>query len=574
MSSWARSKFPGLLLLTLLCACLPRGRAVAPDAEPMTQLGYKRVETWRYGELGGRPTAVERQLKRYFEGVFSYAQFSASLTCVARERARFLEVYGAAPDDALDLQVLGRCGAPIGVDSRMVTIHSDGTLLDRPLSAELLSGIERKIARSLPPFLSFGITARYAGPDVLVSLALGTPTASIFLDAPDRQGRVRVRGRVRGDYLAIRAIINQGEVGTADCERDAEVELPEYSVSCPLSGEDDEAWIEVSAERRLLDDKSAAKLLDTLGVLQARRAGSRPPAVYRRKSFSLPRSSDVRRALIEAINALRRKAGAPLLGVADEAAPHLQRACDELFSSTKAGNPGSDIALSAELTSGRGVRAPIWWAHGVVGVAVDGSAADWLSARLESPNDRRALLNPRADQIAIAVHYEHGVGFGATAVLYSFFTPEREHELADQLATRIAELRGDWPTQRLDDDGHFERAARLVSSGQESPRAAFTAALKRTSASGGEGREVVGLFLDLPYDPLEVELPKELGSEDELSFGIVVAHEREPGAAWSHPVAFVWFFTDSAPAVEAVQPSRRDGSRADRPQPAAGVRAL
>lgn len=47
---------------------------------------------------------------------------------------------------------------------------------------------------------------------------------------------------------------------------------------------------------------------------------------------------------------------------------------------------------------------------------------------------REILMDPSADQIAFAMHGDPGIGSGVAAGTYTFFTPEREQTIADEVA--------------------------------------------------------------------------------------------------------------------------------------------
>src|SRR5882724_737701 len=103
---------PGLVALAC-CAPVKARTVVAPAAtqDKQAAVSYKRVDRWRFVDRERPPTPVERQLKQHFERVFANAQFSEAYTCMAREIANFWEQHQAAPDESLDLEMSGRCGA-------------------------------------------------------------------------------------------------------------------------------------------------------------------------------------------------------------------------------------------------------------------------------------------------------------------------------------------------------------------------------------------------------------------------------------------------------------------------------
>lgn len=104
-----------------------------------------------------------------------------------------------------------------------------------------------------------------------------------------------VKGEVFGDFEQAHAIINQGEVGTADCDADEGVKWPNYAFKCTMASGDDEAWVSLLASGR-------RRWESPLVELPARRAGWVPPTEYHRIKLELPRQVDTPTALVIAIN--------------------------------------------------------------------------------------------------------------------------------------------------------------------------------------------------------------------------------------------------------------------------------
>ena len=143
----------GLLATLACCAPAKERAAVAPPAAQAkaAPLPCKRVDRWRFVDRELPLTAVELQLKQQFERVLVNAQFSEPYTCLAREMANFRDQYRAGPDESLEHQISGRCGAPYSSNWVSREFYSDGTLLDRPLSPEFLNSISADFSQDLPP---------------------------------------------------------------------------------------------------------------------------------------------------------------------------------------------------------------------------------------------------------------------------------------------------------------------------------------------------------------------------------------------------------------------------------------
>ncbi|HEX2876205.1 MAG TPA: hypothetical protein VHP33_33365, partial [Polyangiaceae bacterium] len=308
------------------CAPPPRLAPQTSTAPPvLPDVFFKRVEDWRFVELDLPPTAVERQLRRQFERVFAHAQFSEQYTCLAREKGNFYLKHGARPEEWLEQQMMGRCGAPTPGQWNTRTYYSDGTMLDSPLSDANLNDISARFAAILPPFRVFGITAQASGPNVVVTVETASPEATIHVSDADVDRNVHVNGEIFGAYQEARAIINQGEAGTAVCEEDDDVEWPKYAFTCSMAPGDAEAWVSVSA----IAGPNSWEY--PLGELPAHQAGWVVPAEYRRALRGLPLQVDTANALVAAINELRVGLGHRAVHLASEQSNFIQPVYDQAF---------------------------------------------------------------------------------------------------------------------------------------------------------------------------------------------------------------------------------------------------
>jgi hypothetical protein len=340
------------------------------------------------------------------------------------------------------------------------------------LSPELLADVARDFI-SLPNFNAFGITARRIGTRALVHLQVVALDGSMHVGTPDEEGSVRVEGSFVRDFTRVRALINHGDFGSEPCEVDATVSLPHYAMTCRMAVGDDEAWIELQASHEV------GSWQHMVGQLRARRRRSVPPAEYQRVRLELPAHRDSAGALVAFVNQSRAKLGVRPLAFSREQSSAIQPVYDEMFQMNVGGNWTGDADLRAEVLQGKAFEEDIQQGRIVAGIAFDGDAADWLSYRLKFPDWREALMNGDADEIAVATRGDPAVGFGALAALYSFFTPAREQDFADDFAAGVARLRDKLPTRWLKNPAVIEEAARQVAAGRETPDAAFTDALER-----------------------------------------------------------------------------------------------
>ena len=282
----------------------------------------------------------------------------------------------------------------------------------------MLNDISSRFA-AVHEFAVFGVTARYTGPNMLVTVETASPEATIHVSEADADRNVLVTGEVFGDFEQARAIINQGDVGSADCDTDEDVRWPNYAFKCTMAPGDDEAWVSLVAFGR-------GRWQSPLVELPARRAGWVPPTEYHRIKLELPRQVDTPTALVAAINDFRAKLGRRPLRLATEQSAFMQPIYDHAFALNAGGDWTGDNAMRHAMLKGDRVTGTIAWGEIASGIAYDGNAADWLAYRMLFPVSRNTLMQASMDEIAIATHGDPVVGFGAAAVVYTLVTPERE----------------------------------------------------------------------------------------------------------------------------------------------------
>jgi hypothetical protein len=534
---WRRLERSAIFMVaSAAAACGPvKPHAAAPEAAPadLLSLVFKRVDEWQFVDLDAPLTSVEQQLKRQFERVFTNAQHSHPYQCFAREQASFYEKHAALPDQNLGMEMLGRCGAPSAGRLGFRIYHSDGTLLDSPLSDANLSDMSQKLVDGLPPFTTFGVTARPFGPNALVMIHTASPEATIHVGEPDEARNVLVQGEVLSDFDRAFATINQGISRTASCEPD-DVPWPQYRFRCPMAAGDAEAWITLSATA---DESWETSLLH----VSAHRAGWTPPAGYRRAILDLPAQVDTRKALLVTINDLRAQQGKHALEFAAEQSHFMAPLYERMFRTWFEDN----FALQAQLIRGERVRGHVSWGGIAAGIAFDGDATDWLTWHLKHPLSRATFMSDIADQLALTTHGEPSVGFGGAAVVYRVLTPERDSALSDALAASISKLRGKRATKRVESPPELEALVDEIAQGAE-PATALDAALRRANLATMRSHYLAGAFLPLPAKGLD-SLPSTLRDPQELTYGIVVVHVNDAASGWYTPVAVVWFHSEPPP---------------------------
>jgi hypothetical protein len=405
--------------------------------------------------------------------------------------------------------------------------------------------MSQKLVDGLPPFTTFGITARPLGPNVLVLLETASPEATIHIGEPDAARNVLVKGEILGNYERAFAVINQGEAGSASCEADRVATWPKYAFKCNMASGDDEAWITLSASAEWLGE---TPLID----LPAHRAGWVPPTRYRRTPPELPAQVDTRTALLTTINDLRTEQGKRPIELATEQSAFIEPIYEKMFNTSVE----EDGPFRAQMLRGDHVHGDVAWGRVAAGIAFDGDAADWLAFHLKYPLDRATLMSDLADQIALAPHGDPTVGFGLAAVIYNVLTPERDQTLSNALAKSISKLRGERVTELLENPPELEGVASAIARGAQ-PLEALKIALQRANLSATASSYLAGSFLPLNRDGLDA-LPASLREPKKLGYGIVVTHVKTPDYGWYIPVALVWFHTDRPTGRLAQQVPRAD----------------
>ncbi len=529
----------GLWVATACAPAQPRLTSAVPAVPPeLPEAPFKRIDEWRFVDLEAPLTPAEIQLERQFERVFSNARYSPEYTCLAREDGNFYEATGGRPEEFLGEQMAGRCRTPTSGDWYNRTYFSDGTILDSPLSEVTLTDISTRFAAVLTPFTVFGVSARYKGPNMVVTVETASPEATIRISEPDANHNVRVSGEVSGEFIRANALINQGEAGSALCQEDEAVDLPKYAFTCAMAPGDAEAWVSVSAT-------NAHHWEAPLGELPAHRAGWVPPQTYHRIRKPLPKQGDTRTALVTAINETRQKIGRRPLSFAAEQSAFMQASYEQAFELNARGDWLGDTQQRKQMLRGERVSGAVTRGNIASGIAFDGDAADWLAYRLLFPISRYTLMTGDADAIAIATHADPAVGFGAAAVVYRVLTPERDAALSDALAASIAQARKGRPTQRIENPHELEVTARQLAEGSQSLSELYAALVRSNMAAKGT-RYMAGLYVPLGGEPPLSRIAPLLDINS-LTYGIVVAHVTEASTGWAHPVAFVWFLTERSP---------------------------
>jgi hypothetical protein len=529
-----------LCTIVLSCAGPPAAPPAAPAAtpSPIEKLGYVRTQEWTFKELS-RPVSVpEQELVNAYQRLLTSMRPTDEYMCVAREMAAHLAERNALPDETLQRWIAGRCHAPnVFYWTSSIVLYSDGTVLDGPLSKDRLESVTKGLPVPTTKQTVFGVGAHPAGPNAFVVLVTSNPEASLSTKGPDAEGTVQIDGTFDGTFTWPRAIINRGVSGTAACNIDGRVRLPNFRFACKMDPEDREAWIDIVAGRPL-DSMEA-----TIAQVLARRPDAKP--AYRAPHVHLPKSPDDTQALLAGINTFRRAEKLQGVRLAMDQTRLAQRMIPSLYRVAVNIDDFTDEKLRRELVVGKEVPGIIREARITVRIAYGGSAADWLAANLDQPVAREVMIDPDAELVAIAT-YRDPLGFGATLVTYSLFHELQHAPMAKQTIAKLRSLRAKdaRATTFIEAPPELEHFASEVMAGQIEPNAALQAALRVVNARSP--RRFAGTVMEESAEKFH-EFPADLLAPDSLDCAVVVTHAKRPGDTWGEWVIFILYAPGHAP---------------------------
>jgi hypothetical protein len=583
---------PHLALLSLPCvaACAPQaGRAprgpgsiviektVFPSREALAKLaakaapaklsdeGAKDVPSWQL--TGPLPDAVDRAPmvddsawgKLLQEAIAPRGEeivTTAAMQCVARENAAFYLANDALPAELLARFIAGRCGVASGLAGasvRMVT--GDPRIPDSALFTQFRDPTRAMIDATLPKGrVEAGIAYVRKGGRAVIAVA-GAPQ-TVRLDrtpiVPGPDGKVVLQGELFGPALSLRALVNRGRFGYAECAIDASVRLPRFRVTCETSREDEVAWLSIASlpPGRVLGDPLIEMLVWPSGA-----PGNKYAKLTQGGNDAKGSSPE---ALLAEINRVRQEGKLPTLRLADAESRTAAQLAPHYFGASTAGSPIADqVALG--LIAGWEVEGTV--RHGHFVSMWLGSAASWsdvVRAAIARPIGRETLLDPAAERVAIGPVSAPGA-LGAVFSTYALFDGYRHDDDARTVATHIGRLRAGRglgpPRMVLEMNAEADRAARSVQAGKRTTTEALDDMLQKTVDKIGRG--VRGWAAETTsLDRLPI--PEQFVGIPGLTLGIGVAHHRREGEPWGRFLIYVVILDDGG----SVSTARREGSGA------------
>jgi hypothetical protein len=478
-----------------------------------------------------------------------------SMHCVAREQAAFYLANDARPAEMLERFIAARCGAPTSMGgSALQIISGDPRTPDEAFFTQFGERIRGMLDKTLPPGrLEAGLAYVRKGGRAVVAIAVTQQTVRLdrtpLVPGPD--GKVVIRGEALLPAVGLRALVNRGRYGYAECAVSTTEKLPRFAITCDTARDDEVAWLSVSAlpPGRVL----GTALLEML-VWPSGTASKTYPKLARAAAVAQGTSPD---EVLQEINRVRAEAKLPPLRVAEAESRTASRLAPHYFSALEGGGAdGVADQVALGMLAGWDVEGLVRNGHFVSTWLPDATSwAEVVRAALSRPIGRETLLDPTAERIAIGpmtTERAHGAIFGT----YALFDTYRHDDDLRLLATRITALRaerGAAPPRLVGDLNQAAlRAARLVQAGERAP----TDALKELMAQASEklGRSVRGWVAETTS--LERgKLPDELATAKSLTLGIGVAHLRHPGQAWGRFVVLIVMIDEGGAPLSA----RREG---------------
>lgn len=551
---WLSGRVALWLVAGLLAAC---GSAPAdlkfPTRERLATLGAAKtpppaapasiapVDTWtlagpfpdRVGADDAAPAAPVEVLVAALPAVKG-VRFTAQMTCIARETARFVAERQGEPPMALRNHIGGRCGAPfVGYGDIRLRGDVPADVADDALVAQWRPDVERLVgdARVGAGDVAGVALARVGGRAVIVLAYDDQPER--FAGAPQSPGAdtVRLEGVASKNYERVVALVTAGQYGVAECPADLAVKAPAWAFDCPLVRTDDVAWVSVAGWEpdRFLGETVFRAML---------RPSGEPATTWTRPGTLAPRPFDPSRGAedyVALVNGVRASLG--LAPVALEVAqsrvvagllPHFRAATE-----AKDGAARDELALG--VIAGWDVVGRIERGH----LLVDASSGsrdlgDLLGSALTVPHERVALLTPGISRVALALDGDAG-GVQLLAGAYQMHReapPKAERELVVKQLARQRKAAGFDELRLLEAQG--DDVLKQLELGKLTPEDAVHTLGRRVS-----DRYKTGVFtwFGLSDDIEHILLPKEAIEDPSLKVAVFLGRYREPDRPWVS-----WFY--------------------------------
>jgi hypothetical protein len=516
-------------------------------------------------------------------GYGSDARATAGMTCVARQLAEFMGLYGVMPSFGLQEFVLARCGSLVGRGDfrvRRFTIDLGKRKASEPAVRRMIQdALDRRPEPpagapadaptvDAPAPMMYG--AWYDGDALggLLVVAHGTNRLGVepFPMSAGGRDHVRVAGRKPSGVEAISGYVTAGDGDYLRCSPapDAPRGTDQFALVCPVRSTDAWALVDLVTleRRRVLASKAMTLFVSPDGSLTSK---------YATRPFREGERSDATslRRVVDAINELRTGVGLPELILAASQSEEMAGLLPHYLAASADPARGEQAdAVALAFLAGRKVDHVVVDAsflHFTVDAGDAASTGRMLAQQAMSPMARSTLLDAEAQSLAI------GIQKNTTSGAIAFVLATYEHPDIEGQVVREAQLY---------DALNEARGGRSLSRVRQLEDAASRAILDQGMAGleHGAGPDAQGPIVQQQLDELhrrsfgyslqglsdggvdDVEWPLQLLELDEVQVAIRVGYYRPEGTNWAHELVLV-VYTEPSKSREAAP----DGAKRRRP---------
>lgn len=564
----------GLCVLSLwMAGCATTGERRFPTVDELRKLEAEAppsrlanqnvidVEHWQLAQPLPAAIAVTAEpadaawsglLARAADGRRGLVYPSAELSCAARELGRFYLAQHSLPSESLQDFIVARCG---GSAVEIATAWQEGDVPDGVTDQEVFArwreSTERIVGKAIAEGnLTAGIAFARDQKRAVVMVVTGRRLVDLEPApmTPDASGKIVLRGTLLVAADRLDALFGVGRFGVRRCIADGSVALPRFAVECETDRGDPSTWIEIGAfpPGRILGRVVLRALLSPSGAASDQYEKSRlhdPPAEG---------SADLRQQILSEVNRARREASLAPVELAEQESDAAAKLAPHYFGALGGAEPETvaDVVVLG-LRAGWDVGSDVRYGQFTANLVRELDARALISATLERPSSREALLDPAVRKIAIGeIAAPDQKLLAAVFGTYALVDPaDRERETARVLTRLIEERKRAGRQQPIAADSlrsAASHAAAALGRGGVSPRQALEAML--ADAAQSSGQSVRGWIVE--YDlPQGLRFPAEMLSAPALSLAMSVTTYRPRGEPWARYVAF--FVTIDRPTTVA-----------------------
>jgi hypothetical protein len=455
---------------------------------------------------------------------------SDALACIARETAGFLVEKGGFPTRGLASFIEARCGVASNVSVNSLTGEAPDSLTDAELLAQWKPNVV-KLAQAIGQGSRAGVGfVRENGKAVvIVAQAREETTLETLPMKPADDGYVWIRGVTKRHADSVSGTVNQGRTGSAQCVNTEARAAPSFELKCPVAKDDEWAWLSLSAREK-------GRVLGFELVRVVVRPSGAEARTYRAPTLVAQAPGTTVQDFTTQLNSVRTQVGATPLVLSDPQSADLKELTPFFFEALTAKDAAKEDMLALGVMAGWRVAQEIM--HGTFAAsAIEGTtASELLSAMLDSPSYRQALLSPRAGVLAAGLLQE-GQTMGGVVATYELVQAPKWPDTANDILTALNGQRarnGKKPIQWVLMPSNLEATfSEAVAKRQYDSDEAMRRFMNQ--ASDITRRQIRAYKLTV-FDLNDFDWPAEVLSRDSLDVMFFVTTERVAGDPWGHYV--------------------------------------